>query len=473
MAYLSDFEYDVFISYAHADNTEDAQGVRWVSLFRTQLIKDIRSRLGCEVAVYFDEQAARTNDDLLSMLEKAARSGLLLIVFSPSWVESREGWTIRELGAFCAAGSPESRIFIAEIYPVEEERHPAQIRGKLRTKFYWQNRRGDVVTVKPNFAPENDPWKFANDLASLGADMVKQLKKMRAGPRANAPGSSSIVGKTVLLARVPEDARPAWRSVRSYLVQFGVNVLPADEPPEDDIAFANGFKSDLRKADLFVQLFKELPSMRLEGLPGKPSYARHQYETAKSDLRRVLQWRHPEIKPEAIKHWDTELLEGPDVLAIGLEEFKRKIKETLETLGQPPKPDRGSFFFIHADRSDKDLAKAILKVLEENKRPAALPVFDGLTDVIDKDLEESLKECGGLFIVYRNASPAWVRSALRRYFKYVRPREIQPDPKVILFVPPPPKDETELDVSIADFERIYCDEEETRIVQRVRTLLEK
>jgi hypothetical protein len=109
--------------------------------------------------------------------------------------------------------------------------------------------------------------------------------------------------------------------------------------------------------------------------------------------------------------------------------------------------------------------------LEQKRRPTVLPVFEGSSDEINKDLEENLTDCEGLFIVYGNASKIWVRAALRRYFKFVRPRQTQPYYKTILFVRPPSKSESELGASVDDFKRVYCDGGIT--VERVQNILEE
>jgi hypothetical protein len=181
------------------------------------------------------------------MLEKAARSALLLLVFSPSWVESKEGWTLRELKAFCEAAPAYGRIFIAEILPVEEKCHPSAIKDNLRTPFYWYNEKKVPVTATPHYGPEDDPQKFTKDLINLSHHIVEQLKRMRGAASIDRSRQSTITGKTVLLARVPEDLRSISRDIRSYLIDYGVKVLPEHEFPEADREFGEAFKSELTK----------------------------------------------------------------------------------------------------------------------------------------------------------------------------------------------------------------------------------
>src|SRR5262249_46102829 len=48
MAYVSDYHHDLFVSYAHFDNEEDSQEVRWVSRFQADLKNALRQRLGAD-----------------------------------------------------------------------------------------------------------------------------------------------------------------------------------------------------------------------------------------------------------------------------------------------------------------------------------------------------------------------------------------------------------------------------------------
>ena len=59
MSFVSAFKHDLFVSYAHFDNEEDAQGVCWVSRFQADLKNALRQRLGEDPEVFFDSQELR------------------------------------------------------------------------------------------------------------------------------------------------------------------------------------------------------------------------------------------------------------------------------------------------------------------------------------------------------------------------------------------------------------------------------
>ena len=54
MTYVPGYEHDVFVSYAHFDNEEDSQDVRWVSRFQADLKNALRQRLGEDPEIFYD-----------------------------------------------------------------------------------------------------------------------------------------------------------------------------------------------------------------------------------------------------------------------------------------------------------------------------------------------------------------------------------------------------------------------------------
>ena len=102
----------------------------------------------------------------------------------------------------------------------------------------------------------------------------------------------------------------------------------------------------------------------------------------------------------------------------------------------------GCHVFINADRSDKELADALLKVFENKANyTAARPLFEGSAKDIVEDLEANLLNCGALVMLYGSAPPAWVRAQLLRYSKLERQRDAPPRVKSIVLGPPTPKPE--------------------------------
>src|SRR5262245_40024767 len=120
MAYVRGFKYDIFISYAHADDAADPQGVKWVSDFQVFLKRAVTQHLGGhEPGVFFDALDLHPNQAIQDVLANACRSAVFLPVISPSYV-NRE-WPLDELTAFCEAAAGPGHIFAVELIPPEDE----------------------------------------------------------------------------------------------------------------------------------------------------------------------------------------------------------------------------------------------------------------------------------------------------------------------------------------------------------------
>src|SRR4051812_20335755 len=95
LSYVGDpFEYDVFVSYAHAEVETEAPDMR---LWSRYVAERLRSRLATAlntghptlgVKIFFDDRGLRSGDPLTETLrKKVQRSALLLIMMSPLYPE--------------------------------------------------------------------------------------------------------------------------------------------------------------------------------------------------------------------------------------------------------------------------------------------------------------------------------------------------------------------------------------------------
>src|SRR5262245_48596368 len=100
MAYVREYEHDVFVSYSHQDDRpldEDAAG--WITTFTRQLETELAKRLGTEkLRVWRDSRLAGNEPLTPQLLEAIRRSATLLVVMSPSYLNSE--WCARERNEF-------------------------------------------------------------------------------------------------------------------------------------------------------------------------------------------------------------------------------------------------------------------------------------------------------------------------------------------------------------------------------------
>jgi hypothetical protein len=485
MAYVSDYHHDLFVSYAHFDNEEDSQEVRWVSRFQADLKNALRQRLGADPEFFFDTRDFQAHQHVDYLLENARHSALFLAVFSPSY--TTRDFTRQELETFCERAPGADRIVTVELLPVEDDQqHHPLLRGRKRTPFWWKDKTEQDIPLR--LTPKFNAEMYNERVQVLAHQIKKLLTQMRetstqprtaavAAPRAPAVVSAPRAArapapqegaqpKTVLLAQTTDDLYDESERVRSYLEQFGVTVLPENDYPQGGADFAAAFEADLGRTALVVQLLGTFVSRKPPDLP--LTYAQFQYETAKQRGLKVLQWRRPDLDLATVTHRDKPLLEGPDVLALGLEEFKAELLRLSVEIKKAEPPRGGDLhIFINADRSDQELADALLKLFEESKGcTAARPLFEGSAKDIVEDLEANLEYCSAVLLLYGNAPPAWVRAQLLRYGKIEKRRDEPVRLKSIVLGPPGPK----ADIAWSGgFARIDC--LDGSVIERVKGII--
>ena len=469
MGIVSGFRHDLFVSYAHFDNEADAQGVHWVSQFQVDLKNAVRQRVGNDPEIFFDTRNFEAGDHVDFLIDNVHQSAIFLAMLSPSYV-ARE-FTIRELQAYCDRAADARAVVTVELLPVEDERNHELLRGRKRTPFWWKDQMAQDIPLRltPKFNAE-----LYNERLQVLAHQIKKLLLDRRDPGAYRaapevahpqpksaaaiapPDASAHESNAVLLAQTTDDLYDERERVRAHLDQYGIKVLPDADYPQGGQDFAAAFEADIAHSGLFVQLLGNFGSRKPPDLPN--TYAQYQYETAKGCGLKVLQWRRPDLDLAAVTHRDKPLLEGPDVLAVGLEEFKGEILRSHAQLVKPaPAPivfEAGCHVFINADSSDKELADALLKIFDDRKNfTAARPLFEGSAKDILDDLEANLMNCEALVLLYGRAPPAWVRAQLLRYSKLERLRDAPPRLKTILLGPPAPKPDL---AWAGGFERMDC-----------------
>jgi hypothetical protein len=248
-------------------------------------------------------------------------------------------------------------------------------------------------------------------------------------------------GRTVFLAQVTYDLEDTRDDVRRYLEPFGIEVLPKDTYPQGGADFLAAAAADIGRADAFVQLFGRKAALRPPDLP--QGYDRAQADLALARKIPVLQWLRPDVDLDAINDpMYSELLSSPHVVRGTLESFKADIIRQIEKPepgpgpkpGQAPSPDQ--YIFIDADASDLPLANELLKEFKSKNFSAAIPVLQGSSEDVRRDLEANIVECQALLMVYGETTPVWVRGQLRLYSKLKHRRE-EPLRALAIYLGPP------------------------------------
>ena len=438
MAYLEKTKNDIFVSYSHVDNTEDLDGQQCISLIVRQLRSILQQRLSREgVEVFWDASHLKANQALDStLMDEVAQSAVMVAIVSPGY--NSGDYTIAELEAFLKLPGADKRLFIFEVLPASsnDAQHPV-LRDRKRFEF-WHNTGASGATPM-TLDPKLDRQLYMTALTDFCTQLKDQLvllKRQEQGLEVKETVASADPTATILLAQSTDDLEYQRGQVRSALAQFNIRVLPEMDYPQGGLEFREAFDSDLEQADLVVQLLSNISGRMPADMPD--GYMTYQCETAEKAGKALLCWRHPEIDVTRIDNpVHKALVNGPKVMASGLESFKSHILKQVEDQKKEPRLARNSLIFIGADRADMPLAEELLLALSKRGLPVALPIYEGTPEEIQQDLEENLIDSDNVVFVHGDAPTTWVRGFLRRMGRSLAARQSPREYQALIKAPPP------------------------------------
>lgn len=479
MAFVNGYEYDVFVSYAHADNEADALGDAWVSAFVQNLQTALEQRSGKvgQIKLYYDAQRLQGNHPLEEILKTVTRSATFVAVCSPSYA-TRE-WTRDELRTFVTSGDP-GRLFAIERLPLDaNDRYPDPLNDYHRIPF-WQKDQAEADIALP-ITPQLNAQLYYARVHKLAEQIRGQIVQMRdrvpppqeirvapavgqmpAGPQSQpaqvaaaatpAPAAVASGAKPVVVAQVTEDLEFEREQLVSYLGQYNIPVLPAEPYPQGGPDFRQAVAEDLKRAGLFVQLLGPVSPRKTRDLP--EGYLIAQNDLAVQAGVRMVKWRSPTLDLDRVLDKDhrAQLL-GETVIMNGFESFKAEVVR-LATPPPPAVPHDDTVVFVNADIPDQDLAESVFKKLRDRKLPVILAQPHGKAKEVREDLERNWRECGAVILVYGQANPFWVRNQIMLYTRLKPERRALPKPFKLLYAPP--EEKPSVGVALPEVDEVDC-----------------
>jgi hypothetical protein len=182
MAYTSDWQNDVFVSYAQVDD-QPLSGAHdgWVG----SLVDALKVLLGqClgrtdALAVWRDVQLPGHAPLTPEILARVRSSATLLIVLSEGYLASE--WCGREYREFLAlAGGDTRRLFVVERTPIERHRRPHELGDLLGYPFWVRDRRdGRARTLGVPIPTPAEP-EYYHRLGRLALELASELQRLKA-----------------------------------------------------------------------------------------------------------------------------------------------------------------------------------------------------------------------------------------------------------------------------------------------------
>ena len=334
---------------------------------------------------------------------------------------------------------------------------PPEFGDLIGFKFWTQDNDAGGVTRPLGLTDLKEQAYFAS-VINLGDKLAQKLKEIRAARTVGTPSSAIAAIEHVFLARSTDDMETREAELVSHLTQAGLRILPETWYREDnEQEFRAAMQADLQRCSVFVQLLGRLPGRRARFAEGR-RFPAIQHDIAREVGKPILQWRDLADDPAAIEdEAHRALLEG--ARAGGFEEFKRAVVEATRRKVQPPKPRAANVaVFVNADRGDLEIARKLSELLAQQGVECYWPIAEGSPEKVRQDLEENLKACDGLVLIYGAAEPSWVRDQLRQGRKILGQRDRPLAGLAICLGPPPEK----LELAVALPELITLDGRDRR-----------
>ncbi|HMV50806.1 MAG TPA: toll/interleukin-1 receptor domain-containing protein [Blastocatellia bacterium] len=434
MAFLPEFETDIFISYARVDNETATRGEGWVAQFISHLeieLNRLVGRIGL-VKLWWDptlDDNQLFDDKIQSQINGSA---IFLALTSNGYLKS--DYCRKELRWFreCAEQrhglkvGDRLRVVNVMLNNIPPKNWPDEFQGAIGSRFH-DAKREDEIGQPPQPGEE----LFRKRLRKLSESIYRTLLAFPSAKPAPSPAPKPPEledGFVVFLAEVSNTLETRRESVANELRQQGVRVIDNIPPPHDFAAHEEAVKAEIARADLAVHLLNDLRGSKFTDDASR-RYPQRQVELGLEFAQSQLIWVPQSLdfaKIEDLAH--RELLhrlengdrrqsryrflrESPSGIA---REVINRLKE-LEELKKAEELKRQQAAAALIDTHLKDQFKALElgRAIEENRwQPLINPSVDDPT-LSAQILEDRLKKASKLIVLFGEVAQAWVDGRLR------------------------------------------------------------
>lgn len=457
-----DFEFDVFVSYAHVDNAADEHQKGWVAKLHEELDRRLTQLIGKPTRIWRDPELEGNHVFEEVLVDRVRRAAVLLSVVSPRYVRSE--WAMRELNEFWKAAEQQggvrirdrSRIFKVLKTPVRLDEQSPQLRSLLGYEFFRIDRSsGNFREFDEQFGPEYKQ-QFLMKLDDLAQDL-KDLLEFVEGPDPVDPAITKE--DAIFLAVTTHDLQDERDTIRRELQQRGYTVLPARTLSPVGIEVEAEVRDDLDQCSMSIHLIGNHYSLTPEN--AMTSLTEIQSELAIERAERGgftrLVWIPPALQvadprqQEVIDRlrMDPRMGPGADLLEKPLDELRAVIHDVLEreraaktaTRTMPtasPASSNGipSIYLVY-DQGDAATVSPWADFLFEQGVDVVHPVFEGDESAVRECHEESLRTSDGIVIFDAAAHPLWMRRKFSELKKIPGYGRTKPAPLVAVCRLPP------------------------------------
>lgn len=424
---MADFEYDVFISYAHLDNQPLVEGEEgWISELHRVLERRLAMLLGESPRIWRDKEL-RGNDYFDDVIAKGFhRAALFLSVVTPRYVKS--DYCRLEFEEFCRRAQEEGSLAVGDRArvmkvlktPIELGEMPPPMPDLLGYEFFrFDPESGKLREFRLGSQDYREP--FLARLDDLAQEIAEALHMLRDDHLA-----ATADGKVVYLAATSHDLKEVSEMVRRELQARGHRVIPNRNLPYEAEALRDMVRGELARADLSVHLVGCRYSFVPEGDERSVVEIQNDLAAARcadTALERVI-WLPPDLEPD--DHYQSAVVErlrtdpeaqrGAELLETTVEELKALVLERLQESAAEEAPgvsDDGPpwVYLLYTDEDEAAVAP-LEDLLWERGLEVRTPLFEGDESELREEHEENLQLCDGFLIYYGEGNERWLRKMM-------------------------------------------------------------
>jgi hypothetical protein len=459
------FDLDVFVSYAHLDNTGfDEQQKGWVAKLHDRLERRLAQLLGKPTRIWRDPKLRGNDVFEETIVERVRGAAILVSVVSPRYVRSE--WTTRELNEFCKAAEQQGgvqirdkcRIFKVLKTPVPRDQKSPRLRSLLGYEFFGVDpESGNFREFDEEFGPEYRQ-KFLMKLDDVAQDL-KDLLELVEGPEAAEAPADAGGGVAIFLAVTTHDLQDERDAIRRELQQHGYTVLPARELSEVGAEVEAEVREDLARCAMSIHLIGNRYSLTPENSTTSLVEIQNELAIERGDSGGFtrLVWIPPNVQvtdprqQEVIERlrMDPRMGPGADLLETPLDELRTVIHDALEprraATTTPADPsgaarttmvDVPSVYLVY-EQTDTAVVTPWADFLFEQGLDVVHPVFGDTESQVRACHEESLRTSDGVVIFAAAAQPLWLRQKFSELQKIPGYGRTKPAPVVAVCLLPP------------------------------------
>lgn len=425
MAYVPDFEYDIFISYAHVDDlTTPGESKGWITTFEEFLAVLLSRRVGRIGSVKIWRDPTLDGSQLFdkTIQDRINRSAVFLAFTSTGYLASEYcqqelRWFHDNASRSQPGVSVRDRMRVLNVLL-------NNIPHKSWPEYYGKTSGYDF------FAAENEedlgyPLKYASEgfeerLRKLVESIYKTLTAIKelATPKVSEPA----ITKTIYLADTT-DSLIRFRKRLLNDLGSSVRVISNVPPPFEAAAHENKVIEAIKQVDLSVHLLDEFPGREIQGEEGK-SYPQKQVELGLKHAKSQFIWVPNSLDLETVE--DAGYKSFIDTLQNGnrgasnycfikgsATSLGREVAEMLNRRTEPePIGPLGGATLVDTHLKDQLHAYKLGQFLiEKSIQPYINPEEDDPQKNM-KVLEERLKQVSKLIVIFGDVAEQWVRARL-------------------------------------------------------------